>query len=186
LGLKSINDKDGIYFLTSTIVDWIDIFTRPIYRQIIIRSLSYCQDKKGLIVYAWVLMSNHLHLICSAKEGYELSDIIRDFKKFTSMKMINAIKEENESRREWILDRFEYACKYKKKIKHYQVWQEGNDPQLLYSDHFLKQKMDYIHNNPVKAELVLEPEHYVYSSACDYAGQKGFLNVELIFVGWGY
>jgi putative transposase len=186
MGLKSINDEDGIYFLTSTIVDWVDIFTRPVYRQMVVKSLLYCQEKKGLVIYAWVLMSNHLHLICSAKEGYKLSDTIRDFKKFTSMEMIRSIMQERESRRKWILDRFEYASKYKEKIKHYQVWREGNDPQLLYSDHFLRQKMDYIHNNPVKAELVLQPEHYVYSSACNYSGEKGLLNIEIIGGVWGY
>jgi len=94
MGQKNKIYQDHIYFLTLTVVDWIDIFTRPIYRHIIVDSLKYCQKEKGLVIYAWVLMSNHLHLIASNKEGFSLSDILRDFKKFTSKQLIKSVKQE--------------------------------------------------------------------------------------------
>lgn len=83
-----IRNENEVYFITSTIVEWVDVFTRPVYKQIIVDSLQYCQESKGLDVYAWVLMSNHLHAIVSAREGYQLSDILRDFKKYTSKRII--------------------------------------------------------------------------------------------------
>lgn len=108
-----------IYFLTTTVVDWLDVFFRPCYKHIIVESLRYCQREKGLEIYGWVLMSNHMHMIAGAKEGLNFSNIIRDFKKYTSKALTNSIKEENESRREWMLNRFEYAGSNDKKIKYY-------------------------------------------------------------------
>jgi putative transposase len=169
-----------IYFLTTTVVDWVDVFTRPCYKHIIVESVRYCQKEKGLELYGWVLMSNHLHMIVGAVEGIILSDIVRDFKKYTSKAMINAIKEENESRREWMLNRFEYAGRNDSKIRYFKFWQDGNDEQLIYLMDFFKQKLDYIHQNPVKAEWVDEPQHYLYSSARNYAGEQGLLDVILV------
>ena len=102
-----IIDQNSVYFLTFTVTGWIDIFTRKEYKFEIVNSLNYCVVKKGLTVYAWCLMTNHLHLVCHAKEGYQISDIIRDFKKFTSKSIVKLIKEIPESRREWLLYRFE-------------------------------------------------------------------------------
>ena len=107
--LKTITDKDGIYFLTSTVVDWFVVFTRPIYRYIIIDSLKHCIKEKGLELYACVIMSNHLHLVAASKADFNLSDTMRDFKKYTSKKITTAILTENENRKEWMLNRFEYA-----------------------------------------------------------------------------
>ncbi|PTX19580.1 transposase IS200 family protein [Pontibacter mucosus] len=80
MGLKNRVVPDSLYFLTMTVVDWVDIFTRPVYKHIIVDALKFCQDEKGLKLYAWVLMNNHLHLIAAAAEGKNLSDILRDFK----------------------------------------------------------------------------------------------------------
>ncbi len=177
--LKTITDRDGMYFLTSTVVDWVDVFTRPIYRYIIIDSLRYCMNEKGLELYAWVIMSNHIHLMAASKPGFHLSDTMRDFKKYTSKQITAAISVENESRKEWMLNRFEYAGRNDKKIKNYTFWQDGNEAKPIYSFEFLKQKIDYIHNNPVKAEIVEYAEQYKFSSAIDYAGGKGLLNTLL-------
>ena len=167
-----------VYYLTLTVEEWIDVFSRPAYKHIIVESLNYCIINKGLEVYSWCLMSNHLHLIASAKEEGNLSDILRDFKKFTSKTLITAIKEIPESRREWMLNLFWYAGKNNKKIKYFKIWQDGNDAQEIHSDAFLDEKMNYIHNNPVRAELVANPEDYLYSSARDYAGEKGLVDIE--------
>ncbi|MGB4577170.1 MAG: transposase [Paludibacter sp.] len=170
-----------VYFVTDTVVDWVDIFTRPIYKHIVIESLEYCQEHKGLIIYAWVLMSNHLHAIVGSEGEAKVSDIWRDFKKFTSKDIIATIKTEiSESRTEWMLNRFEYSGKNDKKIKNYRFWQEGNDAQGIYLNEYFEQKLNYIHYNPVKAEIVNSPEDYRYSSAIDYAGGKGLLKVVVV------
>jgi len=93
-----IGDQNGLYYLTFATVGWIDVFTRKRYKDIVVESLGYCQKEKGLELFSWVLMSNHVHLISRAKEGYELSNILRDFKKFTSKQIIKSIQEEGESR----------------------------------------------------------------------------------------
>ena len=101
-----------LYFTTDTVIDWIDIFTRPCYKRIIIESLSYCQKEKGLIIYAWVLMSNHIHMIVGASGENPISSIIRDFKKFTSKAILKELQENiQESRKKWMFNLFEYAGK---------------------------------------------------------------------------
>ncbi|MGM9477609.1 REP-associated tyrosine transposase [Pedobacter sp. GSP4] len=172
----SVNDQNDIYFITTTVVGWIDAFTRKELAEVVIQSLKYCQDEKGLVIYAWCLMPSHLHMIVSATEGKKLSDIIRDFKKFTSKKIIKTIGEINESR-EWLLDKFSFAARINSKNKEYKFWQDGFHPITLYSNGFKDQKLDYIHNNPIESGIVLEAEHYNYSSAINYAGGLGLLDV---------
>lgn len=169
---------DELYFITTTVVDWVDIFTRPKYKHIILESLAYCQQQKGLKIYAWVLMSNHLHLIVSAGAEPSVADIIRDFKKFTSKRILAELEEDpQESRREWMLDRFRFAGANDKKITKYRFWQEGYHPEFICSHDFYRQKLNYIHDNPVRQEVVARQEEYLYSSAVDYAGGKGLLEV---------
>lgn len=173
------SDPEGIYFATATIVFWIDLFTRPAYKHIIVNAIKHCQKEKGLIVHAWCLMPSHLHFIISSRQ-VPLSDILRDFKKHTNKEIIKTINEINESRREWLSRGFEKAGKHLKRVKNYKVWQDGNQPKQLLTNAFLEQKLDYIHQNPVEAEIVDEPEHYLYSSARDYAGEKGLIDVVLL------
>lgn len=169
------------YFLTLTVVDWVDIFTRPAYRHVIVNSLKYCHEAKGLEIFAWVLMSNHLHLVARAtKEKITMSDILRDFKKFTSKKIVETLKNENESRKQWLLYRFEYNGKYNPKIENYKFWQDGSHEKECFSLDFTQQKIDYIHQNPVRAEIVEYPEEYLYSSARDYVGKKGLIPVTIL------
>ncbi|GHT35793.1 transposase [Bacteroidia bacterium] len=171
-----------MYFITDTVVDWVDIFTRPRYKHIIIESLAYCQREKGLVIYAWVLMSNHLHIIAGTSSAEnKISDIMRDFKKFTSKEILRTLQDDmRESRREWMLNRFEYAGKQDKKIKHYKFWQEKHNVQEIYTADFYDQKLNYIHQNPVTAEFVNRADEYRYSSAIDYADGKGLLDVMVV------
>ncbi|MBR5351958.1 MAG: transposase [Prevotella sp.] len=170
-----------LFFTTSTVVDWVDIFTRPTYKHIVIESLAYCQERKGLCIHAWVLMSNHLHLVVSVNDGVELGYILRDFKKFTNKKIMQVLENDiHESRRNWMQDRFCFAALNDRRIHNYRFWQEGNHIEQLYTEHFIRQKIDYIHNNPVRAEIVAHPEDYLYSSAPSYAGDKGLLNIDLL------
>jgi putative transposase len=180
MGIKNTIVPGGLYFLTMTVVDWVDIFTRPVYKHIMVDSLRFCQEKKGLELYAWCLMSNHMHLIATATGDNNLSDILRDYKGFTSRQIIAAIQEEPESRRQWLLHRFAFSAKTDPKVRHFKFWQDGYDAKEITSNQFLQQKLDYIHQNPVRAEIVTEPEYYIYSSAIDYAGGKGL--VEVMFV----
>ena len=105
-----IYDQHSLYYLTFQIVNWVDVFTRLAYKEIIIDSLNYCRKNKGLELYGYVIMTNHIHLIARSKESNQLSDTIRDFKKFTSKKLIEAIKDHPESRREWLLRKFSYEA----------------------------------------------------------------------------
>lgn len=173
-------DEDGMYFVTMTTVGWVDLFTRFELKHVIVDSLRYCQKEKGLIIHAWCLMPSHLHMIVSTKQE-KLSDIMRDFKKFTSKELIKTIERINESRRGWILELFGEVADHLKRVRNYKVWQDGNHPVLLYSPTFTRQKLDYIHNNPVADEIVDEPEEYRYSSARNYySKRKGYIELEFI------
>ena len=101
--------KEDCYFITLTTVGWIDIFTRLNQKQNIISSLQYCQEHKGLEIYAYFIMSSHIHLLCKTTNAFILNDVMRDFKKFTSKKIIELINNEPESRQEWLLDYFKKA-----------------------------------------------------------------------------
>ncbi len=180
MGIRNKINPGYVYFVTLTIVEWIDIFTRPAYKYLIVDALNYCITTKGLKVYCWCLMSNHLYMIASATDGHNLSDILRDFKKFTSKEIVHTIRKIPESRQDWLLNLFWYAGKNNKKIKYYKVWQDGNDAKEVGSADFLDQKMEYIHLNPVRAEIVADPIDYFYSSARDYAGTKGLINIEFV------
>lgn len=169
--------EGNAYFLTLTVVDWIDVFTRKNHKAALVESLEYCQKKKGLIIFAWCLMPSHLHMLARAEDGINLSDILRDFKKFTSKKIIEQINNEAESRREWMLDRFEFAGRHNPKITNYKFWQDGNHPVELISGNFIQQKLQYIHNNPVVEGFVENPEEYLYSSARNYADMPGLIDV---------
>ncbi len=174
------DNPDGAYFVTFTAVEWIDVFTRSRYSDIVVESLRFCIQKKGLRIHAWVIMSSHLHLIISRNGKPGFSDIIRDFKKFTADQIIAAIQSETESRRNWMIWLFKSAGRKNSNNKEFQFWQQGNHPEELITNKFIDQKLHYIHENPVNAGLVYRAEDYVYSSAIDYAGGKGLLPVVLI------
>jgi REP element-mobilizing transposase RayT len=172
-----IKDQSGLHYLTFQVVDWIDIFTRQIYRDIILESLSYCQQKKELQIFGYVIMSNHIHLIANSVSG-KLSDTIRDFKKYTSGKIIKTIIENpQESRKEWMLNRFSFHSKQHSRNEKYQFWTHENHSIILYSPEFTQEKLEYIHNNPVRAGIVQFPEEYLYSSARNYAEKDSLLTV---------
>jgi putative transposase len=158
----STND---LYFVTLTVVNWIDIFTRRIYSDVVINGLAYCQQHKKLNIYAYVIMTNHVHMVANVEEG-SLSDVLRDLKTYTSKELFKLISNNpQESRREWLVRAFEKAGKDNPLNKAHQLWQNGNYPVLLYSSAVMDQKIDYIHENPVKAGFVGSAHEYWYSSA---------------------
>jgi putative transposase len=181
-GGYKIRNKAGIHFITFAVVGWVDVFTRPLYKNILLDSIRHCQFERELLLHAWCLMTNHVHMILSAKKN-DTSDILRDFKKYTSKKLISAIETNpQESRREWMLRIFKEHGEENSRNKSYQFWRHDNHPKEVFSPGVTAQKINYIHNNPVEAGIVDKPEQYLYSSARDYVYQKkcGLLNVVFI------
>ncbi len=172
-----ISDKNATYFVTMTIVEWIDIFARNDQKQMIVDSLQYCQKEKGLTIYAWCLMPNHLHIICSVSSEVGMSGFLRDFKKFTSKKVVKLLKEEPGDSRNMMLRQFENACKHLAREQEYKVWQDSNHAMIIFTSNFFYQKLNYIHNNPVAGNLVAKPEDYMFSSARNYADLDYLLEV---------
>lgn len=171
------NLPNRAYFITITTVNWVDLFTRLEQRQMIIDSLKFCTSQKGLEIYAYCLMPSHLHMLCRASDNLYLSDIIRDFKKFTSKKAIELIYNQPESRRNWLLEMFRSNCSHLTRNQTHKVWQNGYQAILVESEKFVYQKLEYIHNNPVKDGIVEYPEEYLFSSARNYADKESMLEV---------
>ena len=172
-----VRDHECAYFMTLTTVGWVDVFTRSNHRNSIVDALNYCCQQKGLELFAWCLMSNHLHLIGRARDGHTLPEVIRDFKKHTAKQIIDQIMREPESRREWMLKIFSEEAERLKRISGYKFWQDGFQPKELYGNHFIAQKVKYVHSNPVNDGFVEYPEDWVYSSAANYADKVGLLDV---------
>jgi REP element-mobilizing transposase RayT len=151
-------------------------------KNIILNANGYkIQDQsKPHFITASVIMSNHIHLIIQSEKG-KLSDLIRDFKKFTSKSILESIQiNDYESRKDWMLKRFEFAAGSHSRNENFQFWQYGNHPEEIYSEKFFWSKLDYIHQNPVRAGIVEQPEYYLYSSASNYINNKGLINIEII------
>ena len=175
--IYKFSDQTKLYFVSFATVHWIDIFTRRIYKDILVDSLRYCQENKGLEVYAWCIMTNHVHLIIGTNDK-PLQDIMRDLKRHTSKTLLKTIEENpTESRREWLLWIMEWAGKKTPNNEKYQLWQQNNQPILIQDAIMLEQKLTYLHNNPVEAGFVEDSWGYLYSSAKDYAGRKGLLEI---------
>lgn len=182
-----IRDQTKAHFITATVVDWIDVFSRKNYRDTVIECLNFCVKNKGMIVYGYVIMSNHIHLVVQSSEG-KLSVLLRDFKKFAETTILEKIQTEPESRREWMLERFKLVTESHSRNKNYQFyfvsspfrlgWQYGNHAEEIYTAKFMWSKLDYIHMNPVRAGIVERASDYIYSSASNYVHDKGLVEIE--------
>lgn len=175
-----IRDQGATHFLTFSIMGWIDIFSRQRYRDIILESFQFCQEKKALQIGAYVIMSNHIHTIWTAGNANQ-SDVVRDFKTFTSKAILSSIEAEPESRRDWLLYMFRFYANRTMANKEFKLWTSNNHPEEINSHPFLRTKLNYLHDNPIRAGLVKEPSHYLYSSAADYEGKKGLTAIDLLF-----
>ena len=180
-GGYTIRDQYVTHFLTFTVCGFIDLLTRKVYKDILMDSIKFCQENKGLALNAFVIMTNHVHLIARATmKEYTLSDIVRDFKKYTHNTMMPIIESEVESRRLWMLHQFKYYGNRNSKNENYQIWTNNNHPEECFSKSFTDIKVNYIHQNPVRAGIVEVPEHYMYSSAANYEGKKGIIEIEVL------
>ena len=158
-----INDPHATHFITSTIIEWLLVHHAGMLRTVLIQSLEYCRKEKSLSIHAWVILDNHFHAIVS---GPDLADTIRDLKRCTSRALLAQIRDE---KREWLLNQLAYyRSAHKKTATEPQVWQEGVHPQAIVSDEMMLQKLEYLHNNPVKRRMVASPEHWTWSSAHEW------------------
>ncbi|MEI6561795.1 MAG: transposase [Verrucomicrobiota bacterium] len=164
-----IQSPDHAHFVTSTVVEWLPVFTSSACCDILIRSFEHCREHKDLRIHGWVILDNHFHAILS---GPELANTIRDLKRFTSRALLEQIRAEG---REWLLNQLAYYRAAHKLASEHQVWQEGVHPQAIQGDEMMLQKLEYLHNNPVKRGMVAAPEDWRYSSAHEWS--KGALPV---------
>jgi len=144
---------------------------------VIAEALKYYQREHKLKIYSFVLMDNHLHLIASCEEN--LSEVLRLFKSFVAKEIIKLLRNDS---RAWILALLEEMKKKHKKYSIHQFWEEGNHPKMIQGMEMFNQKVEYIHNNPVKRGLVEKPEHWVYSSAKHFAGMDCVIDIDKIEV----
>jgi REP element-mobilizing transposase RayT len=162
------------YFLTSTIVDWIPLFSKPELAWIVLDCLNFLHNQQRMRIHVYVLMEEHLHLICSSKD---LSSEIRKFKSYTAKRIVECIYAHNWHK---FLNALKAAKKPYKTDQQYQVWQEGFHPIFIRDVQMFQDTMEYIHMNPVKRGYVDYPEHWRYSSSRDYKGEQGLVALELV------
>ena len=174
-----IEDPSATYFLTFQVIDWVDIFSRKIYRDIILESFDFCRKNKGLNIWAYIIMTNHVHCILSAKDD-NLPDLIRDFKRFTATKIIETIDSNNESRKDWMFKRFEFAARRHMRNGQHQFWTHENHAEIIFTNKFLMQKISYIHMNPVRAGFVEKPEDWLYSSMRNYLELPSLIEINVV------
>jgi REP element-mobilizing transposase RayT len=174
------HNKEGLYFVSFATVYWIDIFTRSEYSDIVVEALDFRRRQRGMEIYAWCIMPSHIHLVFADKDKNP-SFLIGKIKEYTSKKIQQAISDNyQESRREWLLWMMKRAASKNSNVINGQLWQHGNMPIELWSGEVIEQKINYIHMNPVEAGYVTEPWHWKYSSANDYCGGKGILEIDYV------
>ena len=172
------NNPTAAYFVSFATVFWIDVFNRQEYFSILEESVSYCRKEKGMEVFAYCFMPSHVHFVFRS-DNDDPSGLLRDFKGYTSRRMLIAIEENSsESRKEWLLYMMEKAAEKKSNVRKRQFWQQHNKPIELWSSKVIKQKIDYIHNNPVKQGFVTDAVDWKYSSARNYADDNTVLEID--------
>jgi len=180
------HNPEGLYFVSFAVVNWLDVFTRNDYKEIVLDSLRFSQKEKGMEIVAWCIMTNHVHLIFRSIKGIKPELLLGDIKRFTSRFIVKAIQENpKESRKEFLLVHFKEAAKKSSNVKNYQFWRHDNKPIELWSNKLIFEKLNYIHYNPVEAGLVYRPVDYKYSSAIDYADEQGLLENIIVFKYYG-
>ncbi|MDQ3046373.1 MAG: transposase [Bacteroidota bacterium] len=163
---------DGLYFVTLTVVAWLDVFTRREYQEILIENKQYCQKNKNLKIFCYCIMPSHLHFVTYSEEG-ELSNTLRDFKSYTAKVLMKSIENNPvESRKEFMIKTFEKYGALSAQDQKRQFWKHDNHAFFLYTQKMIQQKCEYIHQNPVEAGFVNRPEEWRMSSANDQSPIK--------------
>lgn len=165
---RYIADQHVPYFCTITVLDWLPVFIDFRYMEPMIESLRFCRTRKALLVFAYVIMPNHLHLIAGTQG--DLHATMRDFKRFTSRAIHDRLRQDGRFEiLEWLRQGTQRARRERDELG---LWQDGFHPQSLRSDTVFRQKLDYLHANPVRKGLVRSAQDWWYSSAGEYAGQR--------------
>jgi REP element-mobilizing transposase RayT len=173
-------DSSKLYFISFAVVYWIDLFIRKEYKDVMLESWRFCQTEKELEIYGWCIMSSHVHMIIGSR-GRALEKTVGEMKSFTSRALRKAISEhDRESRREWMMSMMEVAGMGNSNNGDWQLWQQNNKPLEILTGAMFYQKLNYIHRNPVEAGFVENEEDYLYSSARDFYGKAGL--IELCYV----
>ena len=159
-----VHVPDAAHFVTSTVVGWLPVFTTAARCNLVVEALAYCREHKKLKVHGWVILDNHFHAVLAAPD---LSRALADLKRHTARRILEQLQSEE---CQWLLRQFENRRAEHKTESAYQVWQEGVHPQAIVGDEMMLQKLEYLHNNPVKRGLVAAPEHWRYSSAHEWCG----------------
>jgi REP element-mobilizing transposase RayT len=170
-------NPDNLYFITTTAVQRLHLFRRPVIKRIIIDSLNYMRVQNWLKLHIFVVMPNHVHLIVRCLHEHTLSSTLRDFKKHTAQQIIRQFQAENNGR---ALSVLEQAANHIPD-QWYKVWEDGYDARDIFSQGFLRQKAEYCHNNPCQPQwaLVERPEQYPWSSARYYLlGEPAIIPVD--------
>lgn len=177
---SNLQPRDACYFLTFNVVDRIDLFVRPAYKRVISNALNHFITNNGLILHAWCLMTGHLHLVIRTRDGQGPAAFEREFKKYTTLELLKILEQAGDPRREWILGRFEEYGQSLRKQERYPIWQSCTGQIHIDDVPDLSDRIDQVHENPVRDGLVELQEHYVYSSSRDYAGLKGLVRVSVV------
>ena len=163
---------DQPHFLTCTVVEWLPVFTRPEAVKILLDSWSYLREHQQFRLYGYVILENHLHLVAQAPR---LDKCMASFKSFTAVKLIALL---TQHRADTILKRLHFAKRAHKVDREHQFWQEGVHAEWVFSEAIMREKLEYVHNNPVKRGYVEQPEHWRYSSARNYLGEQGLIEID--------
>ena len=158
--------------MTSTIVAWLPVFAHPRFAQIILDSWRFLQTDRGVRIFGYVVMENHLHWIAASEN---LAAHVRQFKSFTARRIIDELERSGFAT---ILQELSFFKLRHKTDQAVQLWQEGSHPEQIQNDAMMLQKLEYVHNNPVRRGYVDDPVHWRYSSARDYQGITGLLPVD--------
>ena len=170
-----ITEPDKPHFLTCTVMEWLPVFSRPAAVGILLDSWRYQKEHDGLLLYGYVILENHLHFIAQAER---LDKCLSSFKAFIARRILQHLEEHQV---EYLLARLRFSKRAHKGDREYQFWQEGSHAEMVFSEAMMRQKLDYIHANPVKRGYVDRPEQWRYSSARDYAGEVGLIGVERLW-----
>lgn len=167
-----ITEVDKPHFMTCTVMEWLPVFTRSEVVQIILDSWQFQRQNKALKLYGYVVLENHLHFIAQSPN---LNKSVQEFKSFTARQIIDHLKARHIDK---ILTRLRFAKRAHKTDREYQFWQEGVHAEMVFSDDIMREKLNYIHHNPVKRGYVDKAEHWRYSSARNYEGQTGLIEID--------
>ena len=159
------------HFLTCTVVGWLPVFTRPETVQILFDSWQFLQDEGRMVLLGYVVLENHVHFIASAED---LSKEVGAFKSYSARRIIDYLTERHVRT---LLDGLEYHKARHKTDRQFQLWQEGSHPKIIETEAMMRQKLEYIHENPVKRGYVSDPTHWRYSSARNYAKIESLVSV---------